>query len=160
MDSSPGLDAVDLRILDALQTDATLSTQDVAERLGLAPTSCWRRIRALESRRVIRRRVALLDPEAVGLGVIAFVFVRTNRHEAAWLRRFADAIQAMPEIVETHRLSGERDYLLKVLVPDIKRFDAFYQRLIAAVPLYDVSTSFSLERIKETSALPLGYAGG
>lgn len=153
------MDLTDRRVLALLQEDGSLSVQDLARRLDLPPTSCWRRVRSLEDSGVLRKRVALVDPESVGLGMVAFVFVRTNQHEPAWLKRFAEAVSTMPEILETHRLSGETDYLIKAAVKDMKGYDAFYKRLISAVPLYDVSTSFSMECIKETTALPLTVAG-
>jgi Lrp/AsnC family transcriptional regulator len=149
------MDPNDRRILSLLQEDGSLSVQDIARRLDLAPTSCWRRVKALEDSGVLRKRVALVDAEAVGLGLVAYVFVRTNQHEPSWLKRFAEAVSTMPEILETHRLSGETDYLIKAVVADMKGYDTFYKRLISAVPLYDVSTSFSMECIKETTALPL-----
>ncbi|MGE4221176.1 MAG: Lrp/AsnC family transcriptional regulator [Alphaproteobacteria bacterium] len=149
------VDRTALRMLALLQEEAGLSVNELARRLDIPPSSCHRRFRALEDAGLIRARVALVDGEAVGLSTVAFVAIRTNRHEPAWLEAFARAAAAMPEILEIHRLSGNADYLLKVVVPDIAGFDAFYKRLIAAVPLYDVSTSFSMERIKETTALPL-----
>ena len=116
------------------------------------------RIVALEKSGVIRKRVTLLDPEQIGLGATAYVFVRTSQHEPAWLKRFATALHTIPEIVEAHRLSGQTDYLLKVMVPSIRGYNEVYERLIKAVPLYDVSSSFSMDRIKETTSLPLKYA--
>jgi Lrp/AsnC family transcriptional regulator len=152
------LDAADLRILALLQEDADLSVSELARRLDMPLSSCHRRLRAIEAAGVVRKRVALVDADAVGLGLVAYVSVRTNQHDPAWLDRFARSVAGMPEVMEMHRLSGHVDYLLKVAVADIPAFDAFYKRLIAAAPLYDVSTSFSMERIKETTALPLGRA--
>jgi Lrp/AsnC family transcriptional regulator len=120
----------------------------------------WRSITALEHAGVIRKRVALLDSERIGLGATAYVFVRTSQHEPAWLKRFATALHTIPEIVEAHRLSGQADYHLKVMVPNIRGYNEVYERLIEAVPLYDVSSSFSMGRIKETTSLPLRYAMG
>lgn len=113
---------------------------------------------ALENSGVIRKRVTLLDPERIGLGATAYVFVRTNHHEPAWLKRFATALHTIPEIVEAHRLSGQTDYLLKIVVPNIRGYNDVYEKLIDKVPLYDVSSSFSMDRIKETTSLPLRYA--
>lgn len=154
------VDRTDLRILAALQEDADLSDSELARRLDMPLSSCHRRLRALEAAKVIRKRVALVDAEAVGLGTVAFIAIRTSRHEPDWLAAFARNVAAMPEVLEMHRLSGHVDYLLKVVVADIARLDAFYKRLIAIAPLHDVSTSFSMERIKESTALPLNLARG
>jgi Lrp/AsnC family transcriptional regulator len=152
------LDRLALRMLSVLQERGDISINALARRLDMPVSSCHRRLRALEDAGLIRGRVALVDGARLGLSTVAFVAIRTSQHEPAWLERFARAAATMPEILEIHRLSGNVDYLLKVVVPDIAGFDAFYKRLIAAVPLYDVSTSFSMERIKETTALPLGLA--
>jgi Lrp/AsnC family transcriptional regulator len=152
------LDRIDLLILELIQENGDLNAAEVARRLDLPQTSVWRRITALESSGVIRKRVTLLDPEQVGLGATAFVFIRTSQHEPKWLRRFATALSTIPEIVEAHRLSGQTDYLLKVLVPNIRGYNAVYERLIEAVPLHDVTSNFSMERIKETTSLPLRFA--
>jgi Lrp/AsnC family transcriptional regulator len=152
------LDRLALRMLAILQEQGDISINALARRLDIPVSSCHRRLRALEEAGLIRGRVALIDGTKLGLATVAFVAIRTSQHEPAWLERFARAAATMPEILEIHRLSGNVDYLLKVVVADISGFDAFYKRLIAAVPLYDVSTSFSMERIKETTALPLGLA--
>lgn len=152
------MDATDLRILALLQEHGDLSAAEVARRLDLPATSCWRRIAALEDDGVITRRVALVDPAKVGAGMVVFVLLRTSRHDPEWLETFARAVTTMPEVLEVHRLAGEVDYLLKVLVADIAGYDAFYRRLIERVPLNDVAASFSMERIKETTAVPLGRA--
>ena len=152
------MDKTDLRILELIQDNGNLNAAEVARRLNLPQTSVWRRIAALENSGVIRTRVTLLDPERIGLGATAFVFIRTSQHEPGWLQRFATALSTIPEIVEAHRLTGQADYLLKVLVPNIRGYNEVYERLIGAVPLYDVSSSFSMDRIKETTALPLRYA--
>lgn len=131
---------------------------EIAERVGLSTTPCWRRIQRLEQEGVILRRVALLDPARLNVGVSVFVAVRTNQHNAAWLRRFRRALDALPEIVEAYRMSGEIDYLLRVVVPDIAGYDAVYQRLIELVELFDVTSSFSMEVLKQTTALPLAHA--
>ena len=149
------LDAIDRRILRELQRDATIAIADLAQRVGLSQTPCWKRIKRLTDAGVITKRVVLLDREKLDLGLVVFVSVRTNRHDQAWLDAFAGAAAGMPEVVEFYRLSGDTDYLLKVLVKDIAAYDAFYRRLIAAVPLSDVSSAFAMEQIKSTTALPV-----
>lgn len=152
------MDRFDRAILDILQQDSTRSVADIAERIGLGTTACWRRIQKLEEQGVIRARVALLDPRQLNVGVTVFVSVRTNQHNEKWAKKFTAVVTAIPEIVEFYRMSGEIDYLLRVVVPDIKGYDAVYQRLIREVELSDVSSSFAMEQIKFTTALPLDYA--
>lgn len=152
------MDAIDKKILDILQEDTTLAVADIAKKVGLSTTPCWRRIQKLETAGVIRSRVALLDAEKLNAGVTVFVSIRTDKHDAAWYQTFSQAVNAFPEVVEFYRMSGDIDYLLRVVVPDIGAYDRFYQRLIAQVELYDVSSSFSMEQIKYTTALPLDYA--
>jgi len=152
------MDKLDRKILDCLQQDASLSVAEIADRVGLSSTPCWRRIRNLEEAGIIRRRAALLDREKLGLGTTVFVAIKTRQHTDAWLTRFAETVAAFPEIVELYRMSGEIDYLMKVVVADIPAYDAFYKRLIAAVDLFDVSSSFAMEEIKFTTALPLDTA--
>jgi Lrp/AsnC family transcriptional regulator len=152
------MDAIDKKILDILQEDTTLAVADIAEKVGLSTTPCWRRIQKLETAGVIRSRVALLDAEKLNAGVTVFVSIRTDKHDAAWYQGFSRAVNAFTEVVEFYRMSGDIDYLLRVVVPDIGAYDRFYQRLIARVELYDVSSSFSMEQIKYTTALPLDYA--
>jgi Lrp/AsnC family transcriptional regulator len=156
----PTFDAIDLRILALLQEDATLTVNHIADRIHLSPTPCWRRIQRLEREGVIRKRVALLDATKLNAGVTVFVAVKTAQHNAAWLDRFASAVAAIPEVVEFYRMSGEIDYLLRVMVPDIAGYDAVYKKLIKAAELFDVSSSFAMEQIKFTTAVPLAYAGG
>ena len=151
------MDSIDRKILACLQRDGAISMNDLAERVGLSSTPCWRRVKALEEKGVIRSRVALLDPEKIGLGTTVFVAVRTAQHNAEWLERFAKAVPTLPEVVEIYRMSGEVDYMLKVVVPDIPAFDRFYKRLIASVDMTDVSSSFAMEEIMNTSELPLEY---
>ena len=153
------IDAIDRKILTCLQRDATLPVAEIAERVGLSTTPCWRRIQRLERDGVIVGRVVLLDPDKLNLGVTVFVHIRTAQHNAAWLEKFAKAVAGIPEIVELYRMSGDIDYLMRVVVPDIAGYDAIYQRLIAAVELSDVSSTFAMERIKHTTALPVDYAG-
>lgn len=151
------MDETDRQILACLQDDATMPVAEIARRVGLSSTPCWRRIQKLEEAKVIRRRVALLDQRKLNVGVTVFVFIRTNRHTQDWLQQFADVVEGMPEVVEFYRMSGEVDYLLRVVVPDIEAYDRFYRQLIAKIELYDVSSSFAMEQIKYTTALPLNY---
>ena len=152
---SIALDAYDQRILALLQEDAGLSTAELAERIGLSQSPCWRRIQRMEEVGLIRKRVALLNAQKMGVGMSVFVAVRTDQHNADWLKNFADMVADMPEVVEFYRMSGEVDYLLRVVVPDMKAYDRFYRTLIANVELTDVSSSFAMEEIKFTTALPL-----
>jgi Lrp/AsnC family transcriptional regulator len=149
------LDATDRRILRELQADATIPLAELAERIGLSQTPCWKRVKRLTEAGVIERRVALLNRDRLDLGLVVFVAIRTSRHDQDWLDAFARAAAALPEVLEFYRLSGETDYLLKVVVRDIAAYDAFYKRLIAAAPLTDVSSSFAMEQIKYTTALPV-----
>lgn len=149
------LDSIDRRILRELQRDATIAIAELAQLVGLSQTPCWKRIKRLTDAGIITRRVALLDREKLDLSLVVFVSVRTSRHDQEWLDAFARAASSMPEVVEFYRLSGDTDYLLKVLVRDIAAYDAFYKRLIAAVPLSDVSSAFAMEQIKSTTALPV-----
>ena len=150
------MDRIDRRLLALLQRDATLSVDALAEKVSLSRNACWRRVRKLEDGGVIRARVALVDPAKVNLALTAFIAVRTAQHEAKWLETFAAAVRDMPEIIAVYRTTGETDYLLQAVVPDIAGYDALYKRLIAKIPLTDVSSSFVMEKIKETTALPLG----
>ncbi|MCY3821214.1 MAG: Lrp/AsnC family transcriptional regulator [Gammaproteobacteria bacterium] len=152
------MDRIDLRILDLLQHDATLSTSDIADAVGLSTTPCWRRIQNLDKNGVISRRVALLDRDHLNVSVDAFVAIRTDQHNKRWLDAFAKSVAALPEVIELYRMSGEVDYLMRVVVPDLAAYDSFYLRLIQEASLYDVSSSFAMERIKYTTALPLTYA--
>ena len=154
--SESPLDPIDRKILALLQEDVLLPLQQVAERVNLSVTPCWRRIQRLRERGVIRANVALLDPTKVGLPVSVFVAVKSSQHSAAWLERFARGVKDLPEVVEFYRMSGEVDYLLRVVVPDINGYDVFYKKLIKVADLTDVSSSFAMEQIKYTTALPLG----
>ena len=151
------MDAIDKKILACLQEDATLPVGEIAERVGLSSTPCWRRIRNLEASGVIQSRVALLNPEKLNLGVTVFVGVKTSQHSYDWLERFAAALSEIDEVVEFYRMSGDIDYMLRIVVPDIAGYDAVYKRLIQSADLSDVSSSFAMERIKFTTALPLDY---
>lgn len=149
------LDRYDYAILSALQADATLSVAQLAERIGLSSTPCWKRVRRLEEEGYIESRVAIVNRRLVGLPVTVFVSVRTSQHDEKWLARFAAAVIALPEVQEFHRMSGDVDYLLKVVTTDIDGYDAFYKRLIKVGQLTGVSSAFSMEQIKFTTALPL-----
>ena len=149
------MDATDRKILSLLQEDATLSIESIASKVHLSSTPCWKRIRRLEKDGVIEKRVALLNPHKVGAGVTVFVAIKTNQHNRDWLDNFATSVEDMPEILDFYRMSGEIDYLLRVVVPDIAAFDSFYQRLINRVPLSDVTSSFAMEQIKHTTSLPI-----
>ena len=151
------MDATDRKILAILQDDASLSVADVAARVNLSQTPCWRRIQKLEEEGVIKRRVAILDPVKINVRVTVFVAIRTNSHSHEWLKRFSEVIQEFPEVIEFYRMSGDVDYLLRVVVPDIAAYDAFYKRLIAKIEIRDVSSSFAMEQIKYTTEMPLDY---
>lgn len=148
-------DTIDLQILNLLQADATLSVQAIAERVNLTTSPCWRRIQQLEEQGYIQRRVALLSREKLDLGVDVFVFIRTDQHNDEWLEAFSNALHLLPEVMEAYRMSGDVDYLLRVVVRDIKAYDNFYKRLVSSVKLSDVSSSFAMESMKYTTALPL-----
>ncbi len=152
------LDATDRKILALLQQNAETPLADLAQAVNLSSTPCWRRIQRLREHGFITRQVALIDARKINLAVTAFVAVRTNQHNQAWFDSFRDAVRDIPEIVEFYRMSGDVDYLLRVVVPDIAAYDAVYKRLIRSVDLSDVSTSFAMEELKFTTALPLDYA--
>ena len=149
------LDDIDIAILRELQEDCSRSVQAIARCVGLTQNPCWRRIRRLEDEGVIRGRVALIDPEAIGAGVVVFVSIRTNQHSEDWLSQFSEAVSRVPGVVEFYRMSGDIDYLLKILVKDIADYDRIYKELIRVAELYDVSSSFAMEQIKYTTAVPL-----
>lgn len=152
------LDSIDRKILALLQENAELPVAELAEQVGLSQTPCWRRVQRLKERGVIRRSVMLVDPQQVNVGVTVFVSIRTSTHSEAWFQQFKAAVELIPEVVEFYRMSGEVDYLLRVVVPDIAAYDKVYKRLIAGTQLFDVSSSFAMEEIKFTTALPLSYA--
>ena len=149
------LDSTDRRLLAELQLDATLTVDQLSERLGLSRNACWRRVKLLEEQGVITGRVALVDAEKVGLGLSVFVIIRTSNHDPDWLRKFREAVVSLPEITGVYRMSGDLDYVLRARVADVKSYDRLYQRLIAKVPLSDVSASFVMEEIKETTVIPV-----
>lgn len=152
------LDKIDRKILTLLQKDATMPVAEIGRKVGLSTTPCWRRIQKMEEDGVIQRRVAVLDPVKVNVGVTVFVSVKTNEHNDVWMRKFAGVIEEFPEVVEFYRMSGDVDYLMRVVVPDIGAYDAFYKRLIGRINLTDVSSAFAMGQIKYTTALPLDFA--
>jgi Lrp/AsnC family transcriptional regulator len=149
------MDEIDRRLLELLQDDATLSIAQMAERVGLSPTPCWKRIQKLEKNGVIVRRVAVVAPERVGLGLSVFVSIEAGDHTPEWLHRFNIGVSAMPEVMEIYRMAGDVDYVLRVVVGDMAEYDDFYKRLIAAAPMKNVTSRFAMERIKHTTAYPL-----
>ncbi len=151
------MDVFDKKILDILQQDCTLPVSQVADRVGLSTTPCWRRIQAMEKSGVIKSRVAIVDPDKINVGLAVFVMVKTNQHNPEWLEKFSRSITEFPEIVEFYRLSGDIDYLLKIVVPDMKAFDKFYKRLITQADFSDISSSFAMEELKNTTRLPVEY---
>ena len=149
------LDAIDRKILTVLQEDASLSVAEIGDRVGLSSTPCWKRIQRLEADGIILRRVALVDQNKIGLGITVFVSVESSDHSEAWLRKFADAVSAMPEVMEFYRMAGDVDYMLRVVVSDMQSYDTFYKRLIATAPLKNVTSRFAMEKIKSTTLLPI-----
>lgn len=149
------MDKIDRQILSILQSDAGVPIAEIADRVHLSQTPCWKRIQKLKEAGVIRKQVVLCDPQKLGYGTTVFVAIRTNQHSDTWLRKFAAAVQGIAEIVEAYRMSGEVDYLLRVVVADIRGYDEVYKRLIKAVELVDVSSSFAMEQIKFSTAIPV-----
>ena len=152
------MDAIDRKILAVLQQDASLSVAEVGSRVGLSSTPCWKRIQKLEAEGVIQKRVAVVDPDKVGLGVSVFVAIETGDHSEEWLGRFAESVQAMPEVMEFYRMAGDVDYMLRVVVADMQSYDVFYKKLIGAVSLKNVTSRFAMEKIKSVTALPIPAA--
>ena len=152
------MDEIDRKLLAILQQDATLSIAQMADKVGLSATPCWKRVQKLEAAGVITRRVALVAPEKVGVGLSVFVAVEAGDHTPDWLERFAQAVDAMPEVMGAYRMAGEVDYMLHVAVADMAEFDLFYKRLIGTVPMRTVTSRFAMERIKHTTAFPLNRA--
>ncbi|CAM2193407.1 DNA-binding transcriptional activator DecR [Paraburkholderia kururiensis] len=149
------MDIIDRKLLELLQQDATMPVAELAQRVNLSQTPCWKRVQRLKETGVIRGQVALCDPKKLGVGTTVFVAVRTNEHTEAWAQQFTRAVQDIPEVVEVYRMSGETDYLLRVVVSDIEDYDRVYKQLIRTVPLFDVSSSFAMEQIKYSTALPV-----
>ena len=152
------MDERDREILRELQRDASISIEALAAKANLSRNACWRRVKILEEQGVIRARVALLEPAKLNLGLAAFIAIRTSAHDQKWLDQFSAAVRDIPEIIGVYRTTGETDYMLHAVVPDIAGYDRLYKRLIAKVPLNDVSSFFVMEKVKETTELPLGYA--
>ncbi len=149
------LDAIDRKILTVLQEDASLSVAEIGDRVGLSSTPCWKRIQRLEADGIILRRVALVDQNKIGLGISVFVSVESGDHSDVWLKKFADAISAMPEVMEFYRMAGDVDYMLRVVVADMASYDLFYKKLISSVALKNVTSRFAMEKIKSVTALPV-----
>ena len=149
------MDAIDTKILTLLQEDTSISIAELAQKVGLSQTPCWKRIQRLEARGIIERRVALLDPEKIGLGLTVFVSIETADHSGNWLERFAEFVSAMPEVMEFYRMAGDVDYMLRVVVADMAAYDLFYKRLIEAIPLKNVTSRFAMQRVKSTTAFAL-----
>ncbi|MBX3577306.1 MAG: Lrp/AsnC family transcriptional regulator [Rhizobiaceae bacterium] len=149
------VDTIDRRILAELQRDGTLSVDQLSERVGLSRNACWRRVRQMEDAGIITGRVALVDADKLGLGLSVFILIRTSNHDPDWLTKFRAAATSLPEITGVYRMSGDLDYVLRARVADVKAYDRLYQRLIAKVPLSDVSASFVMEEIKETTVVPV-----
>ena len=149
------MDAIDRKILAVMQEDASLSVAEIGSRVGLSSTPCWKRIQRLEADGVIQKRVALIDPGKIGLGITVFVSVETGDHSQDWLGRFAETVRGMPEVMEFYRMAGDVDYMLRVVVPDIAGYDTFYKKLIGTVPLKNVTSRFAMEKIKSTTSLPI-----
>jgi Lrp/AsnC family transcriptional regulator len=149
------MDAIDRKILRVLQEDASLSVAEIGDRVGLSSTPCWKRIQRLEADGVITGRVVLVDQNKIGLGISVFVSVESNDHSEAWLKKFAEAVSAMPEVMEFYRMAGDVDYMLRVVVADMQSYDTFYRKLIGAVALKNVTSRFAMEKIKSVTALPV-----
>jgi Lrp/AsnC family transcriptional regulator len=154
-ESGRRLDAIDRKILTVLQDDASLSVAEIGDRVGLSSTPCWKRIQRLEADGIILRRVALVDQNKIGLGISVFVSVESGDHSDAWLTTFANAVSAMPEVMELYRMAGDVDYMLRVVVADMASYDLFYKKLISAVALKNVTSRFAMEKIKSVTALPV-----
>ena len=152
------LDAIDRKLLEMLQLDCDTPVAELAAAVQLSTTPCWRRIQRMKDAGVITGNVALVDPKTVNVGVTVFVNIKTNQHSQAWFDRFHATVESIPEVVEFYRMSGDVDYLLRIVVPDIAAYDGVYKRLIAGTQLSDVSSSFAMEQLKFTTALPLRYA--
>jgi Lrp/AsnC family transcriptional regulator len=149
------IDAVDRKILRVLQEDASLAVAEIGERVGLSSTPCWKRIQRMEAEGIITGKVALVDQNKIGLGLSVFVSIESGDHSDEWLRKFAEAVSKMPEVMELYRMAGDVDYMLRVVVADMRSYDLFYKRLIGAVPLKNVTSRFAMEKIKAVTALPV-----
>jgi Lrp/AsnC family transcriptional regulator len=152
------LDAIDRKLLEMLQLDCDTPIAELAAAVQLSTTPCWRRVQRMKDAGVITSHVALVDPKSVNVGVTVFVNIKTSQHTQAWFDQFNATVDSIPEVVEFYRMSGDVDYLLRIVVPDIAAYDGVYKRLIAGTQLFDVSSSFAMEQLKFTTALPLRYA--
>jgi Lrp/AsnC family transcriptional regulator len=155
LDTPRRIDAIDRKILRVLQEDASLSVAEIGERVGLSSTPCWKRIQRMEGEGIITGKVALVDQNRIGLGLSVFVSIESGDHSDAWLKRFAVAVSAMPEVMEFYRMAGDVDYMLRVVVADMRSYDVFYKKLIGAVALKNVTSRFAMEKIKSVTALPV-----
>lgn len=149
------MDKIDKKILTILQENAEVSLAELAHRVNLSQTPCWKRVQKLQEAGIIEKRVALCNPEKLGLGLTVFVSIETSDHSQDWLQRFADEVAAMPEVMDFYRMAGDIDYMLRVVVADMAAYDAFYKRLIATIPLKNVTSRFAMQRIKSTTAYPV-----
>ena len=152
------MDTTDRKLLDILQHDAALSLDELSARMALSRNACWRRVKRLEDEGIIKARVTLLDATSINVGLTAFIALRTTEHSAKWLDQFAKAVRGIPEIIGVYRMTGDVDYLLQAVIPDVAAYDQLYKRLIGKITLADVSSSFVMEEIKSTTVLPLDYA--
>ncbi|MBV9981864.1 Lrp/AsnC family transcriptional regulator [Bradyrhizobium sp.] len=157
-DTRRRIDAIDRKILGVLQEDASLSVVEIGERVGLSATPCWKRIQKLEAEGIITGKVVLVDQNRIGLGLSVFVSVESSDHSDEWLKKFATAVSAMPEVMEFYRMAGDVDYMLRVVVADMPSYDIFYKKLIGAVALKNVTSRFAMEKIKSVTALPVPAA--
>ena len=151
------MDNIDRKILSLLQSDASLSISEIASQVNLSSTPCWKRIRRLEDEGIIRKRVALLDSDKIGGGIMVFISIKTNEHNQDWFNQFVTTVDEMSEVMGFYRLAGDVDYLMKVVVPDIASYNDFYLRLIDRLPLSNVTAGFVMEQIKDTTELPLSH---
>jgi Lrp/AsnC family transcriptional regulator len=149
------MDQTDLRILRILQEDSSLPVSDVAKKVGLSASPCWKRIKRMQDEGIIKYQISVLDAERLGFGLTVFINIKTGEHSTGWLKEFSANVTAMPEVMELHRIAGDVDYMLKVIVPDMAAFDAFYKDLIDTAALTEVTSYFTMETIKETTALPI-----
>jgi len=153
-----GLDEFDRRLLDILQNDTTLSVNELAERVGLSATPCWRRVQRLNQAGYIKKRVALLDRDLLNVGITVFIVLKISQHNAEWVEQLRKTVQDIPEVLDFYLMSGDADYLIRAVVPDIKSYDRLYKKLISSINFTDVSSMFAMEEIKSTTAIPLEYA--
>ena len=147
-------DEIDRKILDIIQSDSSFSMDEISEFVNLSRNACWRRIRRMEEAGIIKARVALVEPSSINLGLSAFVMIRTNSHDTSWAKKFDKVVKCFPEIIGAHRMAGDLDYILRVRVRDVKDYDNFYQTLISKISISDISASFVMDDIKDTTALP------